>query len=156
MALDLTVPPWLNQYILAWMDRLSLNDWKIKVAIELCVNEDANTHALTEQFPDLNEAHLTFRADIEDVKEWRKTVIHELVHVAHSRIDHAVERAMLPELAQAVQQPMREVYHQYVESYVAFLARTLYNATVALDYPEEFDGTQEQHQHLPGGLAASD
>jgi hypothetical protein len=44
---------------------------------------------------------------------------------------------MLPELAPAVQQPMREIYHQHVESYVAYLAETLYCATVALDYPED-------------------
>jgi hypothetical protein len=137
VSVDLTVPDWLHRYILAWVDRLALNDWRVKVTIALCVNDDPDTHALCHQQPDLNEASLTFRVDIEDTKEWRITVIHELIHVRHSRIDHAVERVMIPELASAAQQPARELYHQHVESFTAYIARTLYCATVALDYPEE-------------------
>jgi hypothetical protein len=137
MSVDLTVPPWLNQYIRAWLERLHLNDWTIKVAVELCVNDDPACRGLCDQFPDANTARLTFRADIEDTPEWRHVVIHELIHVAHSRIDHAVERAILPELPQPVQQLAREIYHQHVESYVDYLDSTLYKATVALDYPEE-------------------
>ena len=135
--LDLNVPDWLHRYILAWVDRLALNDWRVKIAIELYVNDDPDCHALCSQHPDLNEARLTFRADIEDTKEWRITVIHELLHVRHSRIDHAVERVIIPELAAAACQPLQTLYHQHVESFTAYLARTLYRATVALDYPEE-------------------
>ena len=137
MAADLDVPVWLHQYVLAWIDRLHLNDWTIKLAIELCPNDNADTHAVCTQSPDLNEARITFRADVEDTKDWRRTVIHELIHVAHSRIDHALECVVLPELAPQVQQPMRQMYHQHVESYTAFLADTLYRATVAIDYPED-------------------
>lgn len=142
MSVDLAVPPWLNQYIRAWLERLHLNDWTIKVAIELCVDGDPATRGLCEQYPDTNTACLTFRADIEDTPEWRKVVIHELVHVAHSRIDHAIERAILPELPQSAQQLARQLYHQHVESYVDYLDNTLYKATEALDYPEE-RGTPE-------------
>jgi hypothetical protein len=137
MSIDLAVPSWLNQYIRAWLERLHLNDWTIKIALELCVNDDPSTRGLCEQFPNTNTARLTFRADIEDTPEWRQVVIHELIHVAHSRIDHAVERAILPELPQAVQQLARELYHQHVESFVDYLDSTLYRATEALDYPEE-------------------
>jgi hypothetical protein len=94
MPLDLTVPPWLSQYALAWKNRLYLNAWDVTLRIAICVNEDHETHALCEQWPDLNMARLTFRADVEDTKEWRITVIHELIHVAHSRIDRAVECAI--------------------------------------------------------------
>lgn len=142
MSVDLTVPPWLTQYIRAWLDRLHLNDWTIKVSLELSVNDDPACHALTQQYPDINTATITFRADVADEKDWRITVIHELIHVAHSRIDHAVERAVVPELSQPAQQLAREIYHQHVESYVAFLASTLYSATVTIDYPEQ----QEQEQ----------
>jgi hypothetical protein len=137
MLFDLAVPEWLRLYILAWCDRLHLKDWEIKAAIELCVNDDPQTRGLCQQYPDNNSATLTFRADIEDIKEWRIVVIHELLHVRHSRIDHAVERVILPEVAAAVQQPMRELYHQHVESYIDYLAGTLYRATVAIDYPED-------------------
>ena len=137
MTVDLTVPEWLHRYVLAWIDRLFLNDWTIRLAVELCVNNDPDTHALTHQIPDCNEARITFRADVEDTKDWRITIIHELIHVAHSRIDHAVEGVMIPELSQPARDPIQAMYHQHVESYVAFLARTLYRATVALDYPEE-------------------
>lgn len=139
MSVDLTVPPWLNQYIRAWLDRLHLNDWTIKASLELCVNDDPAARSLCDQFPDINTARLTFRADIDDTPEWRHVVIHELIHVAHSRIDHAVERAILPELPQPVQQLAREIYHQHVESFVDYLDDTLYKATEALDYPEKHD-----------------
>jgi hypothetical protein len=85
VAVDLTVPDWVGTYIRAWCDRLCLKDWRIKVSIELCVNDDPDCHAVCVQQPDINQADITFRADIEDVKEWRKTVIHELIHVSHSR-----------------------------------------------------------------------
>lgn len=137
VSVDLTVPPWLNQYIRAWLDRFHLNDWTIKVAVELCVDGDPGTHALTQQWPDLNMAKVTFRADVADNPEWRRTVIHELIHVAHSRVDHAVERALIPYLSEPAQPLARIVYHQHVESYVAYLANTLYRATVGVDYPEE-------------------
>lgn len=137
MSVDLTVPEWLRLYILAWCDRLHLNDWTVKVAIEVCVDGDPDTLGLCQQYPDSNTARLSFRVDIEDTLEWRRTVIHEMIHVAHSRIDHAFERAVLPELSQPAQQLAREIYHQHVESYVAWLANTLYRATVGVDYPEE-------------------
>ena len=104
MPLDLAIPHWLHQYILAWCDRLCLKDWRIKVSIELCINDDPNVHAMCKQHPDMNEATLLFRADIEDVKDWRRTVIHELIHVAHSRIDHAVEDSLIPQLSEAARQ----------------------------------------------------
>lgn len=137
MALDLFVPEWLTMYIRAWCDRLCLKDWRIKVSIELCINNDPNVHAMCKQHPDLNEATILFRADVEDTKDWRRTVIHELIHVAHSRIDHAVEDSIIPQLPAAAHQLGYDAYHQHVESYTAYLAETLYNATVAIDYPEE-------------------
>lgn len=137
MSVDLTVPPWLNQYIRAWLDRLHLNDWTVKVAIELCVNGNPDVHAMCKQEPDLNLARLIFRADLQDTPDWRRTVIHELIHVAHSRIDHAVEDSFIPQLPAPAQQLAYDGYHQHVESYTAFLASTLYRATQALDYPEE-------------------
>jgi len=122
--------------------------WTIKVALELCVNDNPVCRGLCDQYPDINAARLTFRADIEDTSEWRHVVIHELIHMAHSRIDHAVERAILPELPQAVQQLAREMYHQYVESFVDYLDSTLYKATVALDYPEEQDEESVQQSGM--------
>jgi len=149
MSIDLAIPEWLRLYILAWCDRLHLNDWTIKVAIELCVDDDPNTLALCAQHPDHNQATITFRADVADELDWRRTVIHELIHVAHSRIDHAFERAILPELAEPAQQLARGIYHQHVESYTAWLANTLYRATVGVDYPEsdaEAPPTQEANE----------
>lgn len=137
MSVDLDVPSWLHQYALAWIDRLFLNDWTITLEIALCVNKDANIDAMCTQHPDMNQATIIFRADVEDTKEWRRTVIHELIHVAHSRIDHAVEDSIIPQLPTAAHQLGYDSYHQHVESYTAFLARTLYRATVAIDYPEE-------------------
>lgn len=137
MTVDLTVPDWLHRYVLAWIDRLHLNDWTIKLSVDLCVNANADIQAMCKQHPDMNQATIIFRADVEDTKDWRRTIIHELIHVAHSRIDHAVEDSIIPQLPAAAHQLGFDTYHQHVESYTAFLADTLYRATVARDYPEE-------------------
>jgi hypothetical protein len=131
------LPPWALTYMRTWIDRLHLDTWKIDAGLALCVNSDPQTHGLCEQYPDVNECCITFRADIEDTPEWRKTIIHELLHAAHARLDHLVERALIPQIAEAAQPLATEVYHQHAETYIHMLTLTLYAATCALDYPDE-------------------
>jgi hypothetical protein len=136
---DTGVPEWLNQYIRAWIDRLALGGWTIRVSLSLCVNDDPATEGLCQQYPDINRIDLTFRADIEDTPRWRKVVIHEMLHARHARIDHLVERGIIPEVGPLTEQFARTTYHQQVESFVAYMTNTLYQATCALDYPGEHD-----------------
>lgn len=124
--MSLVVPEWVLEYIRLWRDVLYLRHWQIDIVIELCVNYDTDCRALTEQFPDANHARLTFRADIEETPEWKTTIIHELLHIAHARIDHLVESAFIPEMKHA-DTLAREVYHQYIESYTAQFAEILHN-----------------------------
>jgi hypothetical protein len=136
--MNLTAPGWVVSYMRTWIERLHLETWKIDVQLALCVNGDSQTHGLCEQYPDVNECCVTLRADIEDTPEWRKTIIHELLHVAHARLDHLTERAIIPQVAEAAQPLAIEVYHQHVETYIHMLTLTLYAATCMQDYPDEY------------------
>jgi hypothetical protein len=111
------------------MHRLDLYNWTIKYSLAHCVNGEEHTTGLCSQYPDINTAELTFRADISDTPDWRKTIIHELLHVAHGRVDPVVEEAIIGQLDPAKQDMARIIYHQQVESYICALARSLYQMT---------------------------
>lgn len=120
--IDLTVPTWLQEKVALWIDRLQLGEWEIGLRLALVLNDDANVQGLCDQYPDLNEARLTFRADIEDTKEWERTIVHELLHVKHSRIDHFLEGVVFPSLDNVL---ATITYRQFVESYTHSLAKAL-------------------------------
>jgi hypothetical protein len=126
MSVDLSVPSWLHNHIREWAERLGIGEWHIGVQLALCVNDCPDTDGFTDQFPDLTSAHLTFAANIEDTDYWRVVVIHELLHVAHSRIDHLIESAVLPELPDAAHGLAQRAYHQQVEAYTHQMARALF------------------------------
>jgi len=125
MALDLSVPDWLNDFVAEWARRLSLSDWKLTARLSLCPGDIPDCDGFTDQKPDTNAATLTFCATIEDTEYWRVVVIHELMHVAHSRIDHVFQCAIRPELPGEVQTMADTAYRQYVESYVHRMAKSL-------------------------------
>lgn len=131
------VPEWVTAYIHVWRDRLLLSEWRLTLALALCVNDDPDVRALCQQYCDNNRAIITFRADIENTTEWREVIIHELLHIRHARIDHRIECAFIPELASAAQQMAQTIYHQDVEAYTEAMTHTLYRATSAADYPDE-------------------
>ncbi len=121
------VPDWLTDYVSLWVDRLELGNWKITLRIDHCVQDDPFIQALTEQRPQLNEAKIIFRGDVEDTEEWRITIVHECLHVKHGRIDHFLERAVFPEMFTGEgQRLVREGYSQHYESYVHEMANILY------------------------------
>ena len=121
------VPDWLNDYAALWIERLHLTGWKINLKIEHCINDDVCIEALTTQRPQLNEATISFRSDVEDTENWRITVIHELLHVLHARIDRFLEFAVFPEmLSDEGRRIVREGYSQHYESFTHGLAVVLY------------------------------
>ena len=123
----LSVPEWVRDYVQEWRDVLLLHEWRIHIALALCVYHDPDCRGLTETCPDVNEATITFRADIEETDDWKRTIIHELLHVRHARIDHYIQSALLPGLPDG--RLAMVVYHQYNESFIAGMANSLYTAS---------------------------
>lgn len=116
------VPDWVQPYLEKWQKRLGLSEWSITVRAVLCVNEDPEARACCEQFPDISNAIITLRADIEDNGTWKATLLHELLHIAHARIDHLIETAIIPELPAGTQDLARRVYRHPVEPFIESLA----------------------------------
>jgi hypothetical protein len=131
-------PEWACDYIREWRGRLFLQQWEIRCDLARVVNGDEDVRGKCQQYPDRNLAVLTFRDDLADTAEWRNTIIHELLHVLHARIDHYTESAIIPEVAEASQQLASVGYRQHLESFIDMLTRTLYLATCHFDYPEEY------------------
>lgn len=94
----LSIPEWLNHKVAMWIDLLAMREWEIAVGVALAPGNDPDCLGRAEQSPDINFGRLIFRADIENTVEWEKTIVHELLHIKHSRVDHFVENAVIPGL----------------------------------------------------------
>ena len=126
MSLDLTIPEWLNDFTAEWVHKLGLSEWHITLCLALAPNDDPEALGSLCQYPLTNSADITLRADVEDEEYWHIVVIHELLHVTHSRIDQQIEGGLIPELPEAAQGLASRGYHQVVESYTHALACALY------------------------------
>lgn len=125
MAIDLTVPEWLQIKCSAWIDRLRMHEWDVAIGLALVVREDPDTRACAEQHPDINFGRITFRADAEDTQEWEATLVHELLHIKHSRIDSYIDRIVLPNM-QGVEMGFGYlVYKSHLEPFTESLAQAL-------------------------------
>lgn len=129
MAEDLyAVPNWLTDYVALWKDRLWLGLWHITLRLEHTVEGDPGIEAVCRQYPDLNEAAIVFRSDVEDTEDWRITVIHELLHVKHARIDKFLTDVVFPEMpAEEAERMAKAGYSQHMESFTHDMARCLYD-----------------------------
>lgn len=138
MSVDLSVPVWVEDYVKAWADRLMITHWRIRIELAMVVNGDEDNRASCFAQSNINTASLMFRADIEDTESWRKTVIHEMLHIRHARIDAYVRDALVPQIAEAAQPLGAQAYVQHMESYINGMTDTLYWCTRWRDYPEEY------------------
>jgi len=132
MSVDMAVPQWLADKCNLWIARLSMEEWTIGMVLALAPNDDVTTRALAEQYPDLNYGRITMRVDVEDDEDWESCLVHELLHIKHSRIDATVQKAILPQLQSSAADMADVVYRAAVESYIYSMAWTLirgYRAT---------------------------
>ena len=129
MSIHLTPPEWLTDYVTLWADRLRISqEWRIEIKLALCVGGDEACFGEAHRKPRLNEAVLTFRADIEDNREGRLTIIHELLHVKHSRIDAVVHVVIVDEMVRSTfETTARAAYCEPMESYIESMANVLYD-----------------------------
>lgn len=135
---ELVVPAWVETYTREWIERLGLGNWSVRLQLALCIADDPLTRGSAEAAPNVHQATITLRADIIDTPDWRKTIIHELLHVAHGQVDQMVEESLIAQIADPARMLAYGYYRNTMEPYIDQLAHTLYRATCALDYPEEY------------------
>lgn len=123
-------PEWLAGFVNEWAERLGILHVQISVRIDYTVNGEGDTLGMCNQYPERNEATLVLRGDLEDTKEWRINVLHELLHVAHMQIDHYLTDVVLTKVieSQRVYDMVHAGYKQHYEAYVDRLAHSLYAA----------------------------
>lgn len=125
MPVDLTVPAWLHERCEFWVARLGLHDWEIEIGLSFAPNDDATNLGSAHNQADRSWAAITLRADVEDNREWEIVLVHELLHVKHSRIDDVVQEVLAPHVSGAPQAMVDSLYRRAVEPYIHSLARAL-------------------------------
>ena len=120
------VPSWATEYIAEWVERLQLGGWTVALRVQLVLDDDPDVAALCDAQSTLNFALISVRADIEDTIEWREYLLHELLHVAHARLDLFLEGAVFAQLEPAARAVVETEYTHLYESYICRLASALY------------------------------
>jgi hypothetical protein len=123
VAIDLTVPEWLKIKVAFWIDTLGMGEWEVAIGLALAPNSDPDCMGMTEQHANLNFGRITFRIDIVDNAEWEQIIVHELLHIKHSRIDHYIEDVMIPLMDGSLVCSM--TYRQMIEPYIHSMAACL-------------------------------
>jgi len=137
MPVDFRVPKWLHDYALCWCDRLGLNDWNVAVRLELAIDGDETTRGAVEIYQNIHKAIIKIRADVEDNAEGQQTVVHELLHVKHEKIDQLVRDVVLPELDKQAANVVRSVYLNVLEEFIELESCLLWRLAQATDAPVE-------------------
>ena len=119
------IPEWLRAFVDQWCERLTLHEWRIEIYLERIINDEPLLAGMARVYHNVNIAHVLLRNDIEDTPDWRQTILHELLHVRHARIDHAVENAIIEQLPANMHDMAATVYNQALESYIDQMAKVL-------------------------------
>lgn len=101
-----------------------MTEWNVSLRLALVVDGNEDCRGLCEQHPDINLGRITIRADVEDTQEWEITLVHELLHVKHSRIDDVVDRVLEPQL-NASTVMVQTTYRLAMEPFIDSMAHVL-------------------------------
>ena len=125
MPIDLTVPPWVTETCNFWMVRLRMLEWRVEVGMSLAPDGRVEVVGLATPDPDLNFGRITLRADIEEDIEGESYIVHELLHIKHSRIDEVVMKVLEPHIGDVPTELTNSLYRSVVEPFVYSMARSL-------------------------------
>lgn len=125
---DTEVPKWVAVFIEEWAERLMISHWRISVRMSRLIMGEPDIMALCEQQTEINGAIIHVREGLEEDEETKIFILHELIHIAHARIDHFVEGAIIARQPEMLQEISHEGYKQTYEPFVHRLAYTLYHA----------------------------
>lgn len=122
------LPEWAADAIKTYATALNLNHWRIEAVVEQCIDDDPDTMAQCEQFNGQTRAVIHLRSDMEDTQEWRITILHEMLHVAHAHVDAMLQRVIFPHLPEAARVMADAAYRETYEPFVDSLATSFYLA----------------------------
>lgn len=122
----LDTPDWVNQYVAKWKQKLHLTQWRITNKIALAPGGRVDSLAICTQTQNVAEAHLTFRADIEDNQDWQETILHEILHIAHGTVDQAVWCTALDGVSDEKKSMGYQAYSDAMEKFIDQLSKLLW------------------------------
>ena len=125
---------------------LGLTEWNISICIEYAIDDDAGILGMCTQQPSTNYAQVSFRGDIADTEHWHTTIIHELLHIKHSRIDDYLREvafdALPPKMSNIVNKTyVNVVYEPFIHDMAYYLAKSLY--PLWCDYRDSVDDEED-------------
>lgn len=126
---DRQVPEWVKEEIAKWQGILRLDGWEIKPSVK---QFDGCPVAYAKVLPDVWMVEIVFDENVPDTiegdieGEWRKTIIHELVHVLTARIHYFVEDDVLTQLSPQARDIAVAMFRRELEPVVERVARVLY------------------------------
>jgi len=127
------LPSWVSTWVTYWRDKLYLHPWTIHLYPELVVANSATCEAAATNDSAYYSANIHIRADIEDTRDWRETLIHEVLHVAHARIDDVVAQALIDNLPGDAQPIAKEMYRQALEGFIELTAKSLHSLYLEIE-----------------------
>lgn len=130
------IPKWVAKYISEWRERLYLHEWEVQTFLSATPSEDGTgaVRANVELYPDISLAWITFRDDIpidpakaeaEDIREWKRTILHELLHIRLARVTEPVLSDMVVDLAPSTAMLAERWFRRSVEPTIDLLAQVL-------------------------------
>lgn len=105
---------------------LGIADQRVTLSLVRNPSEDPNAAGCCVQRPEHNACVIELPDNIEDTPEAHKTIIHELLHVCHSRIDHFYDEGVMRLLKGKARKLAEEAMKQHYESYINSMATALY------------------------------
>ena len=118
------VPKWVKGFVTDWKTKLDLWGWRLQFRMSnLPHNMRAHGAVIVHSWT--NEAEIELRVGIQDEPSGHKTLLHELMHVKHGRIDVVVRDVIIAALPDALQEMAENAYDGVNESFVDSMADCL-------------------------------
>ncbi len=128
-------PEWVMEIVEDWCERLFLHIWSIAVGM-VEVDERLGEVAIT---PHSLHARIHLNpCDLDNKERLEMTIIHELLHIVHGRVDHFVEGRMLAHFSESLRKENLSTYRDNMEPFIETMARVLYMSKC-----KEADGEEE-------------
>lgn len=124
--MDLAPPQWLLDKCEFWVGVLRLDRWKIGVALALVVDGDPELAGCAEWDSSIHWGRVTLRVDCvhEWSEQWEATLVHELLHIKHGRVDDFFHKVVCPQVA-AADSMLQAMYRSEIEPFIDHLSWAL-------------------------------
>ncbi len=93
-------------------------------------------------------ATIRFSADIEDTPDWQRSVIHEVLHIKHERLDMFLRESVLPELSGSAHNVVGRTYRDLMEEFIDGETMLLWRLAEATDNPEPAKVGENGHKEI--------